>query len=183
MQDANAPDPGDQERETPPSPVPATAGAPETPPVEPAVPPAEPVRDEVDDVPAKDEPAVTDESPSVPDREPTGGAVVDDAVGASDEPPAGMPVEPSVEPAVEPPAEGTDQPVGSAVAVTPPTATTAPQPRGVWTEEQAAAFRARLSQGTAKAVDAAAGAVIEAINGVTELIRSRAANRRGGGRR
>jgi hypothetical protein len=70
------------------------------------------------------------------------------------------------------------EPMGSEVAVVEPASTAAPQKHGVWTEEQVAAFRTRLSEGTAKVVDSAAGAVIEAINTVADAIRSRTASNR-----
>jgi hypothetical protein len=168
MQDLNNPDPEGQEGGAPPSPAEATAAQPAVP-EEPAT-----------------EGTSSAESQSAPDPQPTGGTAVDDAVGASDEPAEPVAAAPTVSEVEETPLAAEDaraaEPVASAVAVAEPVATTARQGSGVWTEEQAAAFRARLSEGTAKVVDTAAGAVIDAINTVAELVRSRAANRRGGTR-
>jgi hypothetical protein len=76
------------------------------------------------------------------------------------------------------------KPVGSEVAVAEPGATVAPRKHGVWTDEQAAAFRARLREATANVVDKAAGAVIETVNTVAGVIRSRtSSNRRSDDRR
>jgi hypothetical protein len=77
------------------------------------------------------------------------------------------------------PAEDVDaEPVGSQVAVAEPVATATPQPRGVWSEEQAEAFRARLREVTATAVDRAAGAVIETVNSIAAAVRSRTSSDR-----
>jgi hypothetical protein len=69
------------------------------------------------------------------------------------------------------------EPVGSEVAVAEP-ATGAPQKQGVWTEEQAEAFRTRLRDVTAKFVDKTAAAVIDTVNTVAAAIRSRTSSDR-----
>ncbi len=74
----------------------------------------------------------------------------------------------------------TAEPVGSEVAVAEPAATPVQPPRGVWTEEQVEAARARLSEATAKFVDKAAGVVMETVNFVAATIRSRASRDRRG---
>jgi len=70
--------------------------------------------------------------------------------------------------------------VGSEVAVAVPAATVVQQPHGVWTDEQVEAFRTRLREVTATVVDKAAGAVIEAVNTVAAVIRSRTSSDRRG---
>jgi hypothetical protein len=71
-------------------------------------------------------------------------------------------------------------PVSSTMATAPPVATDVPPTHGVWTPEQVEAFRARLSDATAKVVDKAAGAVIETVNTVAAAIRSRTSSQRRG---
>jgi hypothetical protein len=70
------------------------------------------------------------------------------------------------------------EPAGSQLAVAEPVATATPQPRGVWTDEQAEAFRARLRDVTANVVDRAAGAVIETVNIIAAAVRSRTSSDR-----
>jgi hypothetical protein len=79
----------------------------------------------------------------------------------------------------EPVAEDEDaEPVGGQLAVAEPVATATPQPRGVWTDEQAEAFRARLREVTSTVVDRAAGAVIETVNSIAAAVRSRTSSDR-----
>jgi hypothetical protein len=70
--------------------------------------------------------------------------------------------------------------VSADVTLVEPAATGESQPRGVWTEEQVDAFRNRLRDVTANVVDKAAGAVIEAVNTVASVIRSRTSGDRRG---
>ena len=122
----------------------------------------------------------------------------EDAAPAQDEPVEDEPVEgPPAEagpaeaelveagPAEAGPAEepGADVAVTGADATPPPQSPTpqAPPPRGLWTDEQAEALRGRLRDATAKAVDRAAGAVIETVNSMAAAIRSRTSPRRGDG--
>lgn len=85
------------------------------------------------------------------------------------------------EPVADPPLEV--EPV-SDLTVAEPVASAAPQPpRGIWTDEQAEALRNRVRDVTAKAVDRAAGAVIETVNNVAAAIRARTSDRRGDGTR
>jgi TPP-dependent pyruvate/acetoin dehydrogenase alpha subunit len=70
------------------------------------------------------------------------------------------------------------------VTVVEPVASAAAQPpRGIWTEEQAEALRARVRDATTKAVDRAASAVIETVNSLAAAIRARSERRGDGDRR
>jgi len=116
--------------------------------------------------------------------EPAAG-VVAEVVEEVDEPPVEVEDEGPVE-VDEGPVEVTEaeeaeesEPVGVEVAVPEPV-TTPQQPQGVWTDEQAEAFRAKLREVTATFVDKAAGAVIGTVNTVVALIRSRTSSDRRG---
>jgi hypothetical protein len=76
------------------------------------------------------------------------------------------------QPAPEPPPVATDA-VVPAVAADEAAASPRPHARGVWTDEQVDAVRARLRDATATFVDKAAGAVMETVNVVASAIRSR----------